>query len=456
MEDVDDEVVTLSKLCSLLQQKVQKLDDAQEHGCHHAAETFQHVCNLLSTTSALNEKIKELEGASRASVLSELERHHKEVRVDQRRFEETVKKLLSNFKNEVTAVSRESESRHGILQKQLDQVQERLTDVVAAQRQFREDHTRLTAATDSLDRKLTDLRQETTEGIESLLQQGGEATTQKIDNVAKTLLQRIEGERKSRHELASAVQELNIELERIGREVSQCDNSLNQSQTIATDSRREVTQSIARIDSLMATHHAQLQQSTDRITDVEKRTAVNETSVLRLTTSTEALAASKASLEHTNSSAQRDVASLQEALKKLEADCDKRHRKLVESTRNALADVAKNTDGTPSVIAALQTELSTVRETLHAHHVAIEAQRLDGTLDSAFSEVKDWLQDLERRSMSRTEIEESLLTIQTQLTALRHAAHTADVVSGMNQRLEVERSTAHEFSQLSGRPHSRR
>jgi chromosome segregation ATPase len=446
MEDVDDEVVTLSKMYSVLQQKVQKLEDAQEHGCHRAADMFSQVCSLLSTTGSLNEKIKDLEGASRSSVVMELDRHREETRAEQKRFEDAIKKLLGNFRAEITAVAREGESRHSVLQKHLEQLQDRVTDIVAAQRQVREDHTRLTSAVDVVERKL----QEATQAMESGLQQTGDATTQKLDSWGKAVVQRVEAERKSRHELAAAVQDLSGELERVGQLVSSCDGLVksagDRAQEALMDSRRELSQHLARLDGAAAAQQSLLQQTSERLAEVEKRAALADSSISRLCSSADALAQGKAVLEQTCASSQTSLTTLQEALRKLEADSEKRHRKLVESTRTALAEVAKSTDGMPGVLSAVQQELTSVRETLHTHHVAIEAQRLDGTLDSAFAEVKDWLQDLERRSMSRTEIEESLLNIQTQLTALRHAAHTNDA---MAQRTE-------DFSHLSGRQTTRR
>jgi len=129
-----------------------------------------------------------------------------------------------------------------------------------------------------------------------------------------------------------------------------------------------------------------------------------------------------------------------EALKKVEVDLDKRHKKLVESTHQAMSELVKSPEiaGHSQLLQGLQQDLQQVRETLQLHGVAIDAQRMDGNMETAFTELKDWLQDLERRTMSRSEVEEALSSLSSQLSAFKQ--HTASIEVLLGKRLDAERA----------------
>lgn len=447
VEELDDQLIELGKQHHALQLQVHQIDKVREHQSQHASATFSKVAELLSTTAAVNEKIKELEGASRVSVRTELDRHRDETLVRQRQFEEEIKRVLNNFKAEVVAIGKENETRYQLLQKGYDELHERIVDLTATQRLVREDHIRLTAAVDATQKKMDEQRKETTRGWQSILQQVEESVLevrQQVDTkheaLTKSLGQRVETERSKRHELSNrfedrltdgakdTAEKLQLAMEECRRDVTQLREKVSHGLRV-DEFVSSIEKKIAIMDTatISNTHHIE----TDRAKVAQLTTTLVE-SVTRLERTSET---------HTSSF----TVSLQETIKKLESDAERRHRKLVESTHQALADISKATDGTPAILATMQQDVGHLRESVHAHQIAIEALRIDGSLDSAFAEVKDWLQDLERRTMSRTEIEESLLSIQTQLAAMKHASHSTEMLLG--QRIESQRvALEHDYS----------
>ncbi|KAH9598162.1 hypothetical protein LSM04_005430 [Trypanosoma melophagium] len=96
-----------------------------------------------------------------------------------------------------------------------------------------------------------------------------------------------------------------------------------------------------------------------------------------------------------------------------------KHLELVEDTMEAVEKIAQVADGLPGKVTLLQEDVASIHETLRRHGEVLNEQCLQGSLQGAFDEVKDWLQDLERRVPSRGELDEVLAGVDDRLAALR-------------------------------------
>ncbi|ORC81682.1 uncharacterized protein TM35_001091050 [Trypanosoma theileri] len=96
-----------------------------------------------------------------------------------------------------------------------------------------------------------------------------------------------------------------------------------------------------------------------------------------------------------------------------------KHLELVEDTMEAVEKIAQVADGLPGKVALLQEDVASVRETLRRHGEVLNEQCLQGSLQGAFDEVKDWLLDLERRVPTRGELDEVMAGVDDRLSALR-------------------------------------
>jgi hypothetical protein len=140
-----------------------------------------------------------------------------------------------------------------------------------------------------------------------------------------------------------------------------------------------------------------------------------------------------------------------EQIKKLEAEWDKRHRRLVESTHEALSQITSDHSDGAMKYQTLRSEIQALADTVRTHTALIENHTLDGSVDGALTEVKDWVRELERRVVSRAEVEEALATLTTQVQGLRQSVQSSE--STLSQRLDAEkvareRDSAHHRTQL--------
>ncbi|RNF01060.1 hypothetical protein TraAM80_07222 [Trypanosoma rangeli] len=110
-----------------------------------------------------------------------------------------------------------------------------------------------------------------------------------------------------------------------------------------------------------------------------------------------------------------------------------KHLQLVADTMNALGKMANLADELPLKVFLLQEDVVKIRDTLHSQGELLNEQCLQGSLQGAFDEVKDWLQDLERRLLGRGEFDETMAGIDKKLAALKRefisrglAGHTTD------------------------------
>ena len=131
--------------------------------------------------------------------------------------------------------------------------------------------------------------------------------------------------------------------------------------------------------------------------------------------------------------------SLQEMARKLEQEIEKRHRRLVDSTQVAVAESSKGYEAVAPQIRTLQNEMLNVREQIRLQASQIDAQRNDASFEHAINEMKDWIQDIERKIITRTEVEEAVLQLSSQVASVKHTAQSTEAV--LSQKLEVEKST---------------
>jgi chromosome segregation ATPase len=123
----------------------------------------------------------------------------------------------------------------------------------------------------------------------------------------------------------------------------------------------------------------------------------------------------------------------------LQRELDSRHRRVVESTHHALEQLAAAGADVPGHVSTLKHELAGVKDSLQMHESAIDRWRIDTT---AVTDLRDWLQDVERRAASKNDLEQVAATLASQLVSLRDAAINTEAI--LAQKLEAERS-AREF-----------
>ncbi|KEG09162.1 hypothetical protein DQ04_05701050 [Trypanosoma grayi] len=106
-------------------------------------------------------------------------------------------------------------------------------------------------------------------------------------------------------------------------------------------------------------------------------------------------------------------------IQEVQSELSGKHVQLVEDTMEAVERIAQVADGLPRKVALLQEDAADIRENLQRHGEVLNEQCLQGSLQGAFDEVKDWLQDLEQRALSRGEFDEALVGVDEKIAALR-------------------------------------
>ncbi|ESS56911.1 hypothetical protein TCDM_12449 [Trypanosoma cruzi Dm28c] len=122
-----------------------------------------------------------------------------------------------------------------------------------------------------------------------------------------------------------------------------------------------------------------------------------------------------------------------EQVQEVHQELSSKHLQIVEDTMEAVEKIAHVSDDLPRRVSLLQDDIANIHDTLHRHGDILNEQCLQGSLQGAFDEVKDWLQDLERRVLSRGEFDEVLASVDRKLAALKRefilyipARHPAD------------------------------
>ncbi|RNC50862.1 hypothetical protein TcCL_ESM12079 [Trypanosoma cruzi] len=108
-----------------------------------------------------------------------------------------------------------------------------------------------------------------------------------------------------------------------------------------------------------------------------------------------------------------------EQVQEVHQELSSKHLQLVEDTMEAVEKIVHVSDDLPRRVSLLQDDIANIHDTLHRHGEILNEQCLQGSLQGAFDEVKDWLQDLESRVLSRGEFDEVLASVDRKLAALK-------------------------------------
>ncbi|EKF29025.1 hypothetical protein MOQ_007209 [Trypanosoma cruzi marinkellei] len=108
-----------------------------------------------------------------------------------------------------------------------------------------------------------------------------------------------------------------------------------------------------------------------------------------------------------------------EQVREVHQELTSKHLQLVEDTMEAVEKIAHVSDDLPRRVSLLQDDITNIHDTLHRHGEILNEQCLQGSVQGAFDEVKDWLQDLECRVLSRGEFDEVLAGVDGKLAALK-------------------------------------
>ena len=139
--------------------------------------------------------------------------------------------------------------------------------------------------------------------------------------------------------------------------------------------------------------------------------------------------------------------SLEDTVRRMEMEMEKRHKRLVESTHEAIDEVAKGNETVAPQIRTTQNDVLGMKEQVRQLGHQLETIRRDTTFENAVRELKDWLADIERKLISRTEVEETVLDLRSQVSTLKHSTTATEAL--LQQKLEVERNARESaFSQL--------
>lgn len=103
----------------------------------------------------------------------------------------------------------------------------------------------------------------------------------------------------------------------------------------------------------------------------------------------------------------------------VQRELDEKHSRLVKNTTDAIANVAQTTNDLPRRVSHLQEEVGNIHSALQRHGEVLGEHCLQGSLRGAFDEVKDWLKDLERRTISHGEFDEAISKMESKIAALR-------------------------------------
>jgi chromosome segregation ATPase len=232
-------------------------------------------------------------------------------------------------------------------------------------------------------------------------------------------------------ELQRLVEETNAS---VGRRFQQAEHSLQEQRVALSETRESLGSDVA----------GKLSSVVDRVSHVESSV---ETTIARFE-SFERHAAQSATASHKEQheavvslrgTFEEKINIMADDLQALQQDVEQRHRSVVASTHQALEELASVGSDLPGSISTLKHDLSTLRDSFQLHESAIERTRIDG---GALTELRDWMQDLERRAASKTEIDQVANALQSQVSSLKDASHNTETV--LAQKIEAERS-AREF-----------
>lgn len=458
LDELEDRLAVVTQSDERKGMQINKLINDQGAHCHNVAQVYQSISQLIQKTDSISDAHRSVEEKLTKKFQSELQHlrdsltQQQETRADAT--SQQLRKVLQNFKEELVVSVRDSNAKISSLQSSVEKLHERVARNEEA----------LTSCRDTLQEHGAALRHLNDDTVRTLeksvaqmevrfvaLERTCEDIRGRLDHVAHgDLLKTSESVRELR--LMSSQHEQELHSVRASLDTV---SALSQRYQVDLESIKEVLHD--RIESQQKEMSQRLSQSQSQISTIEQQ--VREINVLekeiRALQNSLQEAKAKQSAEHgaltekvesvlhttvdlLRQSETMTKSSLAESIRKVESDVERRHRRLIETTQQAITDASKQNDTTPAVLATIQEEMRFVRDTLHAHSVAIDAHRMEGSLDTAFTELKDWLQDVERRMMSRTEIEDALNNLSSQFQALKHNALSTDALLG--QRLDAERA----------------
>ncbi|CUG92061.1 Hypothetical protein, putative [Bodo saltans] len=448
IESIEDRVDVLSQSNDTLNRTVAKLLSDRDHHCHTVGQVYQNVTALLTTTQHLSNAQSTLDDTIHARVSKELLSYRSQLleanSVQFDKLEHQIRRVLENFKDELIGSTHQNAALVRQLTDRVESFHERMVRMEEAQKVLKEEHaairqtvntqvlsklhyleTDLTVKYESCLKSTTDLSEKLHgEWVPALNEARGDVE-ELVDHATKhrtemsTVLQRM----------ARRVQEQTTEIATVKQELKSTHDAVEgklggsvQETLTALD---RTTQRVHALEGLVSGAQRELTILTRRSDDAATHIAQSTETFKELSR------AAEAKLSH----------SLQDLLKKQESDLDKRHKKLVESVHQALAELTKGQDEngvSAATLATVQQEVQGIRETLHHHSIAIDAQRMEGSLEGAFSEMKDWLQDLERRMVSKSEVEDMVTNVTAQFHQFKQ--HTLNAEALLGQRLDAERS----------------
>jgi hypothetical protein len=448
IESIEDRVDLMSQSNEKLSRNVATLLADRDHHCHTVGQVYQNVTALLTTTQHLANAQATLDDTIHARVSKELLSYRSQLleanAVQHDKLEHQIRRVLENFKDELICSTQQNAAVVRQLGDRVEAFHERMVRMEEAQKTLKEEHLAIRQTVGShIAEKLNYLEKDLTQKYDACHRSATELT-EKLQREWVPTLAEVKGDveelvdhaTKHRSEISTALQRISRRVQDQTTEIATVKQDLK-----ATHDTVEVKLGGSVQETLTA-----LDRTTQRVNALEGivNGAQRELSILTRRSEDAAthIAQSSETLRELSRAAEAKMShTVQDLLKRQESDLDKRHKKLVESVHQALAELTKNQDTngvSAATLATLQQEVQGIRETLHHHSIAIDAQRLEGSLEGAFAELKDWLQDLERRMISKSEVEDMVTNVTAQFHQFKQ--HTMNAEALLGQRLDAERS----------------
>ena len=458
LDELEDKLAVVTQSDERKGMQINKIINDQGAHCHNVAQVYQSISQLIQKTDSISDAHRTVEEKLTKKMQNELLSLRDSLTQQQtKRADETnqqVRRVLENFKDELVSSVRDTNTKLVTVQSSLEKLHERVARSEEALTSCRETIQEHSASLRHLNEDNVRVLEKTVAQLEvrfATLERTCDDLRGRLDHVAHgDLLKTSDAVRELRVSNASHdsdLQSMRATLDTVTSQSQRFALDLDSLKELLHDrfesQQKELSQQLTQSQN----HIASIQHEVREIGNLEKEFRTLQSSLRDITTkqSSEhsALSEKVESVLHTTVDLLRQSetmtkSSVSESVRKVEADVERRHRRLIETTQQAITDASKQNDTTPALLATLQEEMRFVRDTLHAHSVAIDAHRMEGNLDSAFTELKDWLQDVERRMMSRTEIEDALTNLSSQFQALKHNALSSDALLG--QRLDAERA----------------
>lgn len=448
IESIEDRVDLLSQANEKLNTQMTKLLADRDHHCHTVSQVYQNVTALLTTTQHLSSAHNTLDDAVHARVTKELHAYRSQMleanAIQHDKLGHDIRRVLENFKDELICSTQQNATLVQQLTFRVDAFHERMVRMEEAQKALRDEQATLTnAVRHQLGERLSTLERDLSHKYDTC----NRATTELSDRLSKEWVPTLDDVKADVEELVDHATKHRTEttavMQRIARRVQEQTAELT---TLKQESKATHDAVDGRLGGSVQDALTALDRVTQRVNALEGNVSGAQRELTILTRRSDDAAtfiaqSTETFKVQTQAAEQKMSHTLQDLLKKQDSDLDKRHKKLVESVHQALAELTKNQDenGVASAtLSTVQQEVQSIRETLHHHSIAIDAQRMEGSLEGAFAELKDWLQDLERRMVSKSEVEDMVTSVTSQFHQFKQ--HTLNAEALLGQRLDAERS----------------